>query len=219
MCWQVGYHVENGILTPLDYLVMKAVSDFPLLKLRNRIVWTFGHGMHAQRRFSGRHEIVLWLSKGEPACFNLDQVRVPQKYPGKRAYKGPKKGELSGNPLGKNPGDVWEIPNVNARHVEKTAHPCQFPVALASRFIKSLTTKGGTVVDPYLGSGTTAVASLLEGRNFRGCDLEAKYADLAAQRVLSFTQGQLRYRSDAPVRCPKPTEAVSQMPAHFQVAR
>ena len=68
MCWQVGYHIDSGVITPLDYLVMKAVSDFPELKLRNRIIWTFGHGMHAQRRFSGRHETVLWFSKNEPRC-------------------------------------------------------------------------------------------------------------------------------------------------------
>jgi adenine-specific DNA-methyltransferase len=219
LCWQVGYHVEEGVITPLDYLVMLAASDFPEIRLRNRIVWTFGHGMHAQRRFSGRHETVLWFSKGDNFRFNLDPVRVPQKYPGKKAYKGPKKGELSGNPLGKNPGDVWEIPNVNARHVEKTAHPCQFPVALVSRFIKALTIAGDNVVDPFLGSGTTAVASLIEGRNFAGCDIEAKYVALAADRLEALSKNKLPVRGDKPVRSPRATEAVSRIPSHFAFAR
>src|SRR5690606_5077305 len=115
--------------------------------------------------FSGRHETVVWFTKGDNYYFDLDAVRVPQKYPGKRYYKGPRKGELSGNPNGKNPGDVWDIPNVKAKHIEKTAHPCQFPVALAARLIRALCPKDGTVLDPYIGSGTTAVAALTEGRN------------------------------------------------------
>ena len=84
-----------------------------------RVIWTFEHGAHARKRLSGRHETVLWYTKGDNYEFNLDQIRIPQKYPGKRHYKGPNRGELSGNPLGKNPGDVWSIPNVKANHVEK----------------------------------------------------------------------------------------------------
>ena len=108
--------------------------DNPLI-LRNRIVWTFGHGLNSTTRFSGRHEMILWFTKGLQTVFNLDEVRVPQKYPGKRFYKGPNKGQLSGNPMGKNPSDVWDIPNVKAKHIEKTAHPCQFPVAIPRRLI------------------------------------------------------------------------------------
>ncbi len=74
----------------------------PTLLLRNRVVWTFGHGLHSPTRFSGRHETILWFTKGDNYTFNLDAVRVPQKYPGKRHYKGLKKGKFSGNPLGKN---------------------------------------------------------------------------------------------------------------------
>jgi hypothetical protein len=134
LCWQVGHHVHNGVVTPLDALVYAIFSKQEKLLLRNRIIWTFAHGVHASRRFSGRHETVLWFTKGNDYAFNLDAVRVPQKYPGKRHYKGPKKGQLSGNPLGKNPSDVWEIPNVKANHIEKTDHPCQFPVALGPVF-------------------------------------------------------------------------------------
>jgi adenine-specific DNA-methyltransferase len=139
LCWQVGHHVRNGVTVPLDALVYEIFAKQEDLFLRNRIVWTFGHGVHASRRFSGRHEIILWFTKGHDYYFDLDAVRVPQKYPGKRHYKGPKKGEWSGNPSGKNPSDVWEIPNVKSRHVEKTAHPCQFPVALVQRVIRVFT--------------------------------------------------------------------------------
>ncbi|OYW73432.1 MAG: hypothetical protein B7Z37_21570 [Verrucomicrobia bacterium 12-59-8] len=130
ICWQVGFHVASSVVTPLDYLVYSTFGKCEGLYLRNRIIWTFGHGLHCQKRFSGRHETVLWFTKGKDFDFNLDDVRVPQKYPGKRSYKGSNKGRPSGNPKGKNPGDVWEIPAVNARHSEKTGHPCQFPHAI-----------------------------------------------------------------------------------------
>ena len=71
--------------------------------------------------------------------FNLDPVRVPQKYPGKKYFKGPKVGQYSCNPLGKNPGDLWIVPNVKHNHIEKTMHPCQFPIELVERLIRSLT--------------------------------------------------------------------------------
>ena len=62
--------------------------------------------------------------------FNLDAVRVPSKYPGKKHFKGPNLGQFSGNPLGKNPEDVWNIPNVKSNDVDKTEHPCQFSSGL-----------------------------------------------------------------------------------------
>ncbi len=130
IAWQVGHHVKNGVDVPLDFPTYQAFSSIENLILRNRIVWTFGHGAHATKRFSGRHETILWFSKGNDYYFDLDAARVPQKYRGKTFYKGPNKGQLSSNPNGKNPGDVWDIPNVKANHVEKTAHPCQFPLHL-----------------------------------------------------------------------------------------
>lgn len=219
LCWQVGHHVSDNGLIPLDALVYQAASERTSLKLRNRVIWHFGHGRHNQRRFSGRHETVLWFTKGDDYLFDLDAVRIPQKYPGKRAYKGAKKGQLSGNPLGKNPGDVWEIPNVNARHPEKTDHPCQFPIALAQRLIKSLTKVGGTVFDPFMGSGTSAVAALMEGRNFIGSDLKEDYLNIAEARLCSLSDGTLRRRPDVPPREPRATEAVSQLPEAFAQAR
>jgi len=71
--------------------------------LRNRIIWHFGHGLHAKNRFSGRYETILWFTKTNEYIFNLDPVRVPQKYPGKKHFKGPNKGKLSCNPKGKIP--------------------------------------------------------------------------------------------------------------------
>jgi adenine-specific DNA-methyltransferase len=215
LCWQVGYHVRHNVAIPLDALVYGAASEFTDLQLRNRIIWAFGHGAHSRQRFSGRHETIMWFTKGEEYHFDLDAVRVPQLYPGKRHYKGPKKGEFSGNPLGKNPEDVWLIPNVKAKHKEKVEHPCQFPVALASRLIRALAPVGGVVLDPYFGSGTTAVAALLEGRSFLGSEIDPHYVRIAYKRLREMADGQLQVRPDAPVRKPQPNEAVAQKPPHF----
>lgn len=216
VCWQIGNHVSAGRLIPLDALIYLVSREIPELVLRNRIVWTFGHGVHCSKRFSGRHETILWFTKGDEYQFDLDAVRVPQKYPGKRHYKGPKKGQWSGNPSGKNPGDVWEIPNVKAKHAEKTEHPCQFPVALVRRIIKAVTAPGALVVDPYLGSGTSAVAALVEKRNFAGCDIERAYLKIAKSRLVALSNDQLNIRPDLPIRVPNPQEAVAIAPTHFR---
>lgn len=217
LCWQVGHHVRKGVTTPLDAIVYSVFATEPKLLLRNRIVWTFGHGVHARDRFSGRHETILWYSKGEDYYFDLDAVRVPQKYPGKRHYKGPKKGEWSGNPKGKNPSDIWDIPNVKAGHVEKTDHPCQFPVALVQRLVRALTPKGGIVVDPFMGSGSACLAAAIEDRKFLGCDIEAAYVKIAKNRMDNFTKGSISVRPlEKPVHIPNGKEAVSIKPPHFE---
>ena len=122
LCWQVGNYVDNGKILPLDIELAPIFKELGM-SLRNRIIWHFGHGLHSKKRFSGRYEVVMWYTKTDNYVFNLDPVRIPSKYPGKRYFKGPNKGKLSGNPLGKNPEDVWEIPNVKSNHIEKTIHP------------------------------------------------------------------------------------------------
>ncbi|MFV0601768.1 MAG: DNA-methyltransferase [Brachymonas sp.] len=216
ICWQVGNYVRKNEVLPLDYLVFDLMRRFPEMKLRNRIVWTFGHGLHCQTRFSGRHEVVLWFTKGNDYEFDLDAVRVQQKYPGKRSSKGPRKGELSGNPLGKNPTDVWDIPNVKANHIEKTEHPCQFPVALVQRLVRALCPENGVLLDPYCGAGSSGVAAVLEGRRFIGGELSERYVEIARGRIEAAINGDARVRPiDRPVYVPSPTEKVAQRPAHF----
>lgn len=193
ICWQVGNHVDDGEVFPLDIVLYPLFRQHGL-KLRNRIVWTFGHGLHCQNRFSGRHETILWFSKGDDYTFNLDPVRVPVKYPHKKAYKGSKRGQLSSNPLGKNPADVWDIPNVKSNHVEKTSHPCQFPVGLVERLVLALTNPWDNVLDPYMGVGSSAIAALKNSRHAYGCDIMPEYIEEARQRVQLLFAGRLHTR-------------------------
>jgi len=193
ICWQLGNHVQKGEIFPLD-IVLYPIFKNAGLKLRNRVVWTFGHGLHCQNRFSGRYETILWFTKSEDYTFNLDAVRVPSKYPEKKHFKGPKKGRVSSNPLGKNPADVWDIPNVKSNHVEKADHPCQFPVALVERLVLALTNEGDSVLDPYLGVGSSAIAALKHDRHAYGCDLDQQYIDVAWERIHQLRSGTLKTR-------------------------
>ncbi len=108
LCWQVGNYVEDSEVFPLDIFYYPFFKKHGL-QLRNRVVWHFAHGLHASKRLSGRYEVLLWFTNSDTYTFNLDAVRVPSKYPGKRHFKGDKIGQPSGNPLGKNPSDVWSI--------------------------------------------------------------------------------------------------------------
>ena len=190
ICWQTGNHVSGGEIVPLDALLYPVFTSFGL-RLRNRIVWHFGHGLHCSRRLSGRYETISWWTKGDDYTWNLDPIRVPSKYPGKRHFRGPNAGRLSGNPRGKNPSDVWMFPNVKSNHPEKTIHPCQYPVELVERLVLSMTDGGDLVLDPYIGVGTTAVAALMHGRGAYGCDIENDYISVAHDRIARLREGSL----------------------------
>lgn len=193
ICWQTGNYVDGGAIVPLDIALFPAFAKHGL-KLRNRIVWHFEHGLHCSRRLSGRHETILWFTKSDDYTFELDPIRVPQKYPGKKHFKGPKAGQLSGNPLGKNPGDVWIIPNVKNNHVEKTPHPCQFPVELVERLVLSLTREGDLVLDPFAGVGTSVAAAVRHGRRGYGAEKLEEYVKVARERARQALSGTLPVR-------------------------
>lgn len=193
ICWQVGNYVDKGAIIPLDTILYPIFSDLGL-QMRNRIIWHFEHGLHCSNRFSGRYETIVWFTKSNDYTFNLDPVRVPQKYPGKKYFKGPKAGQYSSNPLGKNPGDLWIIPNVKNNHVEKTEHPCQFPVALIERLVLSLTDEDDWILDPFLGTGTSIIAAIRHKRRGAGAEIVPKYVEIAHQRIRQEMAGTLRTR-------------------------
>jgi len=193
ICWQVGNYVDKGAIIPLD-TILYPIFTKQGLKMRNRIIWHFEHGLHCSRRFSGRYETIIWFTKSDEYVFNLDPVRVPQKYPGKKYFKGSNAGKYSCNPLGKNPGDLWVIPNVKSNHVEKTDHPCQFPVELIERLVLSMTNEGDWVFDPFLGTGTSIIAAIRHRRRGAGAETLPKYVKLMKQRIEQELAGTLKTR-------------------------
>lgn len=228
ICWEVGNFVDNSEVFPLDIYYYTLFKE-KQLKLRNRIIWHFGHGLHASKRFSGRYETILWFTKSDNYTFNLDDIRIPAKYPGKTHFKGKNKGKPSGNPLGKNPSDIWEfisqeweyelwdIPNVKANHPEKTSHPCQFPIELVERCVLALTNEDDWVLDPYCGVGSTLVAGLIHNRKVIGCDKEADYIQITKERIDDFFSGTLKKRPlGMPVYVATGHEKVAQIPEEWK---
>ena len=227
VCWQVGNFIDGGEVFPLDiyfYPIFKQLG----YRLRNRVIWHFDHGLHASRRLSGRYETLLWFTRGDDYTFNLDPIRVPSKYPGKLHFKGKKRGQPSGNPLGKNPSDfwqtlgadwgsaVWEIPNVKANHCEKTAHPCQFPIELVERCVLAMTDPGDVVLDPFAGVGSTLLAAVRHDRRAVGIERSADYCGIAQERLDALAAGDLRIRPlGKPVHRPSGRERVAQVPLEW----
>jgi adenine-specific DNA-methyltransferase len=224
LCIEIGNYVKDNEIFPLDYYFYELLSELKL-SLRNRIVWRYGHGLHCSKRFSGRYEIILWFTKSDDYVFNLDDVRIKQKYPGKTKHYGPNTVKPSGNPLGKNPSDMWEflayewdfqvwnIPNVKANHIEKTIHTCQFPIELAERLILALSNEDDVVFDPFVGVGSTLIASQIHNRKSIGVDREKTYTDITYYRILQMLNGKLRKRELAkPVYVPNPNSKVATIP-------
>jgi len=224
LCWQIGNYVHRGEIFPLDiyyYQIFKKRG----LKLRNRIIWHFGHGLHASNRFSGRYETLLWFSKTDNYIFNLDEVRIPSKYPGKLHFKGPNRGKPSGNPLGKNPSDIWEvmaqdwetamwnIPNVKNNHPEKTPHPCQFPIELVERCVLALSNEGSWVLDPFAGVCSTVIGAIMHNRNALGIERDEEYCRLAEERIQDLKGGNLKMRPmTKSIHVPSPNDKISRIP-------
>ncbi len=228
-CWQVGNYVDKGEVYPLDIYYYDIFKFDLSMHLRNRIIWHFGHGLHARKRFSGRYETILWFTKSDQYIFNLDPVRVPPKKKKKRHYKGSKKGQPSCNPKGKNPSDVWEIlvndfdtclwdiPNVKANHPEKTAHPCQFPIELIERLVLALTNEQGVVLDPFMGVGSALLAAIIHNRRAIGIDKQREYVDITVERLKAFQNGVLKKRPlGKPVYKPTGKEKITQVPLEWK---
>ena len=211
ICWEVGNYIDpvTSEVYPLDIYYYEIFKKYGL-QLRNRIIWHFGHGLQCEKRFSGRYETILWFSKTDTYTFNLDDVRIPSKYPGKKSYKGENKGKLSGNPKGKNPEDVWQatverlyddwerqiwdVPNVKSNHPEKTIHPCQFPIELVERCVLALTNENDVVYDPFAGVGSTMLAALKNNRRAFGTELMQEYIDIGLERIKVLSKGELKTR-------------------------
>jgi len=229
ICWQVGNYVNKSEVFPLDIFYYKMFTKLGF-KLRNRIIWHFNHGLHSSKRLSGRYETLLWFTKSDDYTFNLDKIRVPSKYPGKRNYSpGKNYGKPSGNPLGKNPSDYWEImtnewelgfwdiPNVKSNHPEKTLHPCQFPIELVERCIFAFTNEKDLILDPYSGVGSALIAAIKNNRKAIGCEIYKKYIKIALDRVKKLEDGKLPYRKfGKPIHVPSGKEKVSQIPAEWK---
>jgi len=176
---------------PIPYLLWDRIPFF----LVQEVVWNYGAGVAGRKFLSPRNEKLLWYVKDEEQyIFNLDEVRDKNvKYPNQK-----KNGKLKCNPLGKNPSDVWQMPKVtsgqNRSSKERTPHPAQFPEQLIDRIIKMSSNQGDLIIDPFLGSGTTAVVALANNRKVIGFELDPNYCTFAVKRIQNLTSNGLQGR-------------------------
>jgi adenine-specific DNA-methyltransferase len=168
---------------PLPYLLWNRCPFF----LIQEVVWNYGAGVSSRQSLSPRNEKLLWYVKNpEQYTFNLDAIRDPDvKYPNQK-----KNGKLRCNTVGKNPSDVWQIAKVtsgeNRSPPERTAHPAQFPLDLVNRLVLGFSNTGDLVLDPFIGSGTVALACLEQGRRVVGFEINERYCDVAQKRIHRF---------------------------------
>lgn len=180
--WQTAVTTRDGHHYPLDVKFFPIFEELGFVP-RNRIIWPKSHGLHGKIRFSCRHETMLWFTKTEDHYFNVDPVRIPQKWPNKKSYQGDNKGEVTSNPDGKNPGDVWDIGHIKWNHPEQTLHEAQFPEELAERAVLTTSREGDLVLDPYAGAATVPVVAQNNDREFLGAEKEYRYWKIAQLRL------------------------------------
>lgn len=172
---------------PIAYLLWNRVPFY----LMQEVVWHYEAGVAAKRMLSPRNEKFLWyVRSANEYVFNLDSIRdLDVKYPHQK-----KNGKLKCNPLGKNPSDVWEIPKVtsgqNRSSKERTAHVAQFPLAVVDRIVRASSNERALVLDPFIGSGTTAVAALHNQRQVLGFEINPEYCRIAASRIEDYLQAR-----------------------------
>jgi len=171
---------KKGFAVPIPYLLWDKTPFY----LVQEIVWNYGAGVATKYTLSPRNEKILWYTKDmENYTFNLDEIRDKDvKYPNQK-----KNGKLRCNTLGKNPSDVWQIAKVTSgtdrASEERAPHPAQFPVDMIERVIKGFSNKGDLILDPFIGSGTTAEVAIKNGRKIIGFEINKVYCDYIIERI------------------------------------
>jgi len=171
---QIWFNIKNrydkGNMIP-PYWILEYFQD---MYLKNIVIWNFDWGGSTNKRFCSRYEYFFFFTKDKDKyTFNLDDVKIPALNYRPDRYKS----QL------KNPSDVWNISLVSGNSPERTDHPAQFPEEIIKRIIKASTNNGDLVLDPFMGSGTTAVCAQNLGRNYVGYETEKEFIEMANKRL------------------------------------
>lgn len=165
------------------------------------LVWSYRNKGNLRGDWGRSHESLLHLRRSRHFTMNVDAVRVPynqhtRRYPERKQGKssqfgsGEGKSGWSPHPLGAKPRDILDIPVLNNGMAEKTPHPTQKPEELVRRLVAAASDPGDLVIDPFGGSGTTAVICELLGRRWLVCERERSYAAWAKARVEAVLKGE-----------------------------
>jgi site-specific DNA-methyltransferase (adenine-specific) len=187
---------ENGSL--YIFLTWRYSPEiFVLLKQRmtmiNEIIWdrrvpSMGG---STRSYSSVHDTIGFFVRQKGYYFDLDAIRIPYDAATKKArsrsiFVGAKWLEL-----GYNPKDLWSVSRLHREHPERAEHPTQKPLEIVERMIKASCPPGGVVLDPFMGSGTTAVAARRCGRHFTGFELNPEYCEVLESRLAQLAAAEL----------------------------
>lgn len=170
ICINIKNRYSDGVILP-PFWIQDYFKDF---FLKNIIIWNFDWGGSTNKRFAPRYEYVFWFTKSKDNYkFNLDSVKIPAQNYRPDRYKS----QL------KNPTDVWKIPMISGNFLERTEHPAQYPERLIDRIVLAFTDKGDVVLDPFMGSGTTAAVAKKNGRKYIGYEIVPEYNEIASNRL------------------------------------
>lgn len=165
----------DGSRPPLTYLLWPLIRELGFV-IQQEIVWEKPGAMAHHKRFTLRSERWMWLTKhSDGHTFNIDAVRI--------GFANNRTRDPRNNPLGKNPGDVWEYAVVNGAAKCKTAHPCAFPAAMIERIILACSNPGEVVLDPFAGSGTTGEVAIRHDRDAILCEMRDDYCEIIRDRL------------------------------------
>lgn len=179
-CWLKEAHrllkPSGTIYVFMGFRFISYIYDILLRELgmffNSWIVWHYTQGIGKTKGFSPRHDDILMFTKSKEFVFNLDAVRVPQKYYRER-----------NNMRGANPGDVWEFSHVHYCNENRQNHPTQKPEALIERIVLASSHEGSLVLDPFLGSGTTLKVCQQLNRLGMGIEVNPDYVQMSSNRL------------------------------------
>ncbi|WP_207205278.1 DNA-methyltransferase [Methanolobus psychrotolerans] len=174
---------SNGTILPPFWLI----DIFDDMYLKNIIIWNFDWGGSTSKRFSSRYEYVFWFTKDEKEyIFNLDDVTIPALNYRPDRFKS----------QWKNPSDVWYFQMVSGNYPERTSHPAQYPEELIERIVKVASNEDDIVLDPFMGSGTTARVASDLGRKYLGYETNTEYVDISEERLSQPTKRKKKESKD-----------------------
>ena len=197
---------KDGSRIPLAYLVFPLLRELGL-HLRQEVIWRKQfRGTRSNRLLTTRTERWLWLVKDPSSyTFNLDAIRRP-------VSENLTQSEAN-NPLGANPGDVWEFNSVVGSAKDRPDHPCPFPLPMIERVILGWSNPGDVVLDPFAGSGTTALAAMRLGRRSISMESNASYVGVAANRLLNEQADEIARQAEEIARLKAELDAARLTPA------
>jgi DNA modification methylase len=170
----IWVNIKNRYLKDVVVPPFWIMDFFKDMYLKNIVIWNFDWGGSTNKRFSPRYEYVFWFTKNKKNyIFDLDKVKVPALNYRPDRFKSQMK----------NPSDVWYIQMVSGNYPERTSHPAQYPEELIERIVKVASKEGDIVLDPFIGSGTTARIAKDLSRKYIGYEINPEYIKMCERRL------------------------------------